>query len=102
MFPNVGMPHALWTLQGEKALEIKTTQEGSHATKEYKWTQMSEGRMNTTQYDTMVRDLVNYMVWIGEPAAGTRKKIGVVVLFFLGVLFVLAFAMKRAFWKDVH
>ena len=102
VFPSVAMPHALWTLQGEKVLEVKTTQEGSHAAKEYKWTQLSEGRMNTTQYDTMVRDLVNYMVWMGEPSAGARKKIGVIVLFFLSVLFVLAYAMKRAFWKDVH
>ena len=49
-----------------------------------------------------VRDLVNYLVWMGEPAANARKKIGVVVLYFLGVLFVLAYAMKREFWKDVH
>jgi ubiquinol-cytochrome c reductase cytochrome c1 subunit len=102
VFPNVGMPHALWTLQGEKGLELVTTQAGGHASTEYKWTQLSEGRMSTTQYDTMVRDLVNYMVWMGEPAASTRKKAGVVVLFFLSVLFVLAYAMKREFWKDVH
>ena len=102
VFPNVGMPHALWTLQGEKALEVHTGAEGGHATTEYKWTQLSEGRMTTTQYDTTVRDLVNYLVWMGEPAAGARKKIGVVVLYFLGVLFVLAYAMKREFWKDVH
>lgn len=100
--PNVGMPHALWTLQGEKGLELVTTQEGGHSSTEYKWTQLSEGRMSTTQYDTMVRDLVNYLVWMGEPAASSRKKVGVVVLFFLGVLFVLAYAMKREFWKDVH
>ena len=102
VFPNVGMPHVLWTLQGEKALEVKTVQEGGHATTEYKWSQVSEGRLSTTQYDTTVRDLVNYLVWMGEPAANARKKIGVVVLYFLGVLFVLAYAMKREFWKDVH
>jgi len=102
VFPNVGMPHALWTLQGEKALELVHEKEGGHETTEYKWTQLSEGRQNTTQYDTTVRDLVNYLVWMGEPAAISRKKIGVVVLFFLGVLFVLAYAMKREFWKDVH
>ena len=102
VFPNVGMPHALWTLQGEKGLELVSTQDGGHSSTEYKWTQLSEGRMSTTQYDTMVRDLVNYLVWMGEPAASTRKKAGVVVLFFLGVLFVLAYAMKREFWKDVH
>ena len=102
VFPNVGMPHALWTLQGEKGLELVTTQNGGHSSTEYKWTQLSEGRMSTTQYDTMVRDLVNYLVWMGEPAASTRKTAGVVVLFFLGILFVLAYAMKREFWKDVH
>ncbi len=102
VFPNVGMPHALWTLQGEKSLEMTTAPEGGHSSTEYKWTQVSEGRLNTTQYDTMVRDLVNYLVWMGEPSANSRKKIGVVVLYFLGVLFVLAYAMKREFWKDVH
>lgn len=102
VFPNVGMPHALWTLQGERRLELEHAKEGGHESTEYKWTQLSEGRQNTTQYDTTVRDLVNYLVWIGEPAANSRKKIGVVVLYFLGVLFVLAYAMKREFWKDVH
>ena len=102
IFPNVGMPHALWTLQGEKGLAIETAKEGGHETVEYKWTQVSEGRLSTTQYDVVVRDLVNYLVWMGEPSANARKKIGVVVLYFLGVLFVLAYAMKREFWKDVH
>lgn len=102
VFPNVGMPHALWTLQGERALEVATVKEGGHEKHEYKWSQVSEGRQSATQYDTTVRDLVNYLVWMGEPAANARKKIGVVVLYFLGVLFVLAYAMKREFWKDVH
>jgi ubiquinol-cytochrome c reductase cytochrome c1 subunit len=102
VFPNVGMPHALWTLQGERGLEIATAKEGGHETQEYKWTQVSAGRQSATQYDATVRDLVNYLVWMGEPAANARRKIGVVVLYFLGVLFVLAYAMKREFWKDVH
>lgn len=102
VFPNVGMPHALWTLQGERGLEIVSSKENGHEATQYKWTQLSEGRQNTTQYDTTVRDLVNYLVWMGEPAATERKKIGVVVLYFLGVLFILAYAMKREFWKDVH
>jgi ubiquinol-cytochrome c reductase cytochrome c1 subunit len=102
VFPNVGMPHALWTLQGEKLLEVAHEKEGGHESTEYKWTQLSEGRQGTTEYDVTVRDLVNYLVWMGEPAANSRKKIGVVVLYFLGVLFVLAYAMKREFWKDVH
>ena len=74
-FPNVAMPHALWKLQRDQ---------------------------NAVQYDRTVRDLVNYLVYVGEPAAQSRKAIGVIVLFVLGVLFVLAYAMKHAFWKDVR
>jgi ubiquinol-cytochrome c reductase cytochrome c1 subunit len=57
---------------------------------------------SVVQYDTTVRDLVNFLVYVGEPSAQSRKSIGIVVLFVLGVLFVLAYAMKQAFWKDVR
>jgi len=75
VFPNVAMPHALWTLQREQS---------------------------AVDYDRTVRDLVNFLVYLGEPAALRRKSIGIVVLFVLGVLFVLAYAMKKAFWKDIR
>jgi ubiquinol-cytochrome c reductase cytochrome c1 subunit len=75
VFPNVAMPHALWQLQQEQSV---------------------------VQYDRTVRDLVNFLVYLGEPAALQRKSIGIVVLFVLGVLFVFAYAMKKAFWKDVR
>jgi len=50
----------------------------------------------------VVRDLVNFLVYVGEPSAQSRKSIGIVVLFVLGVLFMLAYAMKQAFWKDIR
>ena len=75
VFANVAMPHVLWQLQAEQGV---------------------------VQYDRTVRDLVNFLVYLGEPAAQSRKSIGIVVLFVLGVLFVLAYAMKKAFWKDIR
>jgi ubiquinol-cytochrome c reductase cytochrome c1 subunit len=75
VFPNAAMPHALWKVQAG----------GS-----------------TVQYDTVVRDLVNFLVYVGEPSAQSRKSIGIVVLFVLGGLFMLAYAMKQAFWKDIR
>ncbi|MBI3373520.1 MAG: cytochrome c1 [Betaproteobacteria bacterium] len=102
-FPSVSMPHVLWALQGEKGLEVVETKDGSgHVSHEHKWTTISEGRQNAVQYDTTVRDLVNYLVYMGEPSATKRKLIGAAALFVLAVLFVLAYAMKRDFWKDVH
>ena len=103
VFPNAAMPHALWTLQGERALEvIPHADKAGHVAVEYKWTQIAPGSQGTVQYDTTVRDLVNFLVYIGEPAAQSRKHIGAVVLFVLSVLFVLAYALKKAYWKDIH
>jgi len=100
VFPQVAMPHALWTLQGERALDV-VARDDQHAPPEYKWSQLSPGAQNAVQYDTTVRDLVNFLVYMGEPAANSRKRIGIVVLFALGVLFILAFALKKEYWKDV-
>ena len=74
-FPNTAMPHVLWKVQEESS---------------------------PVQYDATVRDLVNFLVYVGEPSAQSRKSIGIVVLFVLMVLFILAYAMKKAFWKDVR
>lgn len=103
LFPSVGMPHVLWTLQGERALKIETLKDDAgHERVEYSWSQLSEGSQSAIEYDRTVRDLVNFLVYLGEPAAESRKRIGVITLFVLGILFVFAYWMKREFWKDVH
>jgi len=103
VFPNAAMPHVLWTLQGERGLEVVEHKDNAgHVSLEYKWTQISPGAQNTVQYDATVRDLVNFLVYVGEPAAQSRKHIGIWVLLALTILFVLSYALKKAYWKDVH
>jgi len=103
VFANVAMPHVLWRLQGERDLEIVAQADKSgHESVERIWKQRTPGTQGAVEYDRTVRDLVNFLVYLGEPAAQSRKSIGIVVLFVLGVLFVLAYAMKKAFWKDVR
>jgi ubiquinol-cytochrome c reductase cytochrome c1 subunit len=58
--------------------------------------------MTPAQYDATVADLVNYLVFMGEPARGKRVQIGILTLLFLAVLFVFAYALKKEYWKDVH
>ena len=102
VFPNVGMPHALWTLQGERGLErVAEKDPEGHEHVEDKWVQISQGAQSAVEYDATVRDLVNFLVYVGEPAAVSRKSIGIVVLFALGVVFIFAWLLKREFWKDV-
>ena len=103
VFPNAAMPHALWTLQGERALEVVQVKDlAGHVAPEYRWSQVTPGALSAVQYDAAVRDLVNFLVYVGEPARQSRKRIGVIVLFVLGILFVFAYALKKAYWKDVH
>jgi ubiquinol-cytochrome c reductase cytochrome c1 subunit len=101
VFANVGMPHALWTLQGERGLEV-VEREGGHGRPQYKWSEVSKGAQAPAEYDATVRDLVNFLVYASEPAAVNRRAIGIVVLFVLGVLFVFAYLLKKEFWKDMH
>ena len=49
----------------------------------------------------MTADLVGFLVWAGEPAAGFRKQLGIGVLAFLIVLFGVSYALKKEYWKDV-
>lgn len=90
-FPSVGMPHVLWELQGEQAMGA-----------DHKLTLAKPGKLSPKEYDDAVGDLVAFMVWMAEPQAQFRKHLGIAVLLFLAVFFVVAYAMKRAFWKDIH
>jgi len=90
-FPRVAMPHVLWTLQGERSYEPAKGE----------WKQLTEGSLSPVQYDALTRDLVNFLVYVGEPVAGKRKSIGIIVLFVLGVLFIFAHALKKEYWKDL-
>jgi ubiquinol-cytochrome c reductase cytochrome c1 subunit len=91
VFANVGMPHALWELQGEQVLD------DNHVLKLVK-----PGKLKPEEYDATVGDLVAYLKYMGEPVAEFRKSLGIAVLIALAVLFVFAYALKREFWKDVH
>lgn len=92
VFPMVAMPNVLGGMQGEQVLD--------HETGKLKLT--SKGTMSTEEYDAMVGDLVNYLDFMGEPAKLVRQKLGLIVIGFLFILLILAYALKKEFWKDVH
>jgi ubiquinol-cytochrome c reductase cytochrome c1 subunit len=104
VFPSVGMPHALWELQGIQVAHFKT--EKDHAGKEHevfeKFELVKPGKMTKPEFDAAMGDLVNYLVYMGEPAQSQRKQLGIIVLFFLVGLTILAYYLKKEFWKDVH
>ena len=101
-FPSIGMPHALWQLQGERRAVFEEHDVHGQKTQVFKgWEQLTPGSMTPVQYDRAVGDLVNYLQWMGEPAQNSRVRIGVGVLIFLGIFILIAWRLNAAFWKDV-
>lgn len=99
IFSNVGMPHVFWQLQGEQVANITDNPDG---TKKIELSLAKPGLMSVEEYDKAVGDLVSFLVWMGEPVAEKRKTIGTIVLIFLAGLFVLSYALKKNYWKDIH
>jgi ubiquinol-cytochrome c reductase cytochrome c1 subunit len=122
VFPNVGMPNVLWELSGvnklvktefddhEKAMGAAIAVKGLAAIEPLPKQQFAvlqvapdvPGTMTRAQYEAFVGDLVNYMDYMAEPVRNKRIHLGIIVLLFLGVLFVFAYALKRDYWKELH
>ncbi|SNX61203.1 ubiquinol-cytochrome c reductase cytochrome c1 subunit [Nitrosomonas ureae] len=94
VFDRAAMPHVLYQLQGEQKLEVNGDQKSLILEK--------PGKMTAAEFDKFVGDLVNYMVYLGEPHANARKGLGVkVILFLLGML-ALSYFLKKEYWRDIH
>jgi ubiquinol-cytochrome c reductase cytochrome c1 subunit len=105
VFPNVGMPHALWELQGiqsAKYVEEKSAhEEGKVEHKFDGFEVIKPGKLNKTEYASAVADLVAYMNWMAEPVQSKRKQLGVWVLLFMGIFSFLAWRLNASYWKEV-
>lgn len=103
LFDKVAMPHVLYQLQGEQSLVVKTADDGHGGKQEIKELELDKpGTLSKTEYDLLVADLVNFLVYVGEPAAGKRIQLGIIVMLFLLAMLGLTYALKREFWKDIH
>ena len=101
-YPDVGMPHVLWELQGKRVPEYTPVEQHGHEVEVFKgWKQVTPGTMSPAEYDAAVGDLVGYLSWMAEPAQATRVRVGVWVLLFLLVFTFLAWRLNAAFWKNV-
>lgn len=89
---KVSMPHVLYELQGEQVMNHETHQ----------LTLSKPGKLSVAEYDALAGDLTNFLAFMAEPAKQQRNHLGWVVLLFLGVLLVLTYKLKKAYWKDIH
>jgi len=117
VFDKVGMPHPLWEQQGIRAVELDSKgqpvmvkdEHGNLVPKLY-WEatglhsrRLPNGEVSAKEFDRYAKDLVAYLVYMGEPAQLQRKQIGYGVLLFLfAIMLPLAYFLKKEYWKDVH
>jgi len=97
---GASMPHVLWQLQGLQAAVFETSEDGGH--REFKgFEPVTAGSLSAEEYDNFVRDLVNFLVYIGEPVQLERRRLGAWVIAFLLVFGLLSYLLKQEIWKDV-
>jgi len=103
-FPDTAMPHVLINLQGLQKVnhKIEMGDDGKEHQVFAGFETVVSGTLSERQYEQTVRDLVTFLVYVGEPAKLIRYKVGFWVLVFLSVLWVSAYLMKKEYWKDVH
>lgn len=105
VFPAVGMPHALWEMQGtQRAVfeEEKDAHDPAKVTHVFKGFETeTPGTMSKAEYDATVADLVAFMTWMAEPVRSTRTQLGIGVLIFLAIFTVIAWRLNAVYWKDV-
>ena len=126
VFKDIGMPHVLMGLQGvpeiaegrykpvdllddvlEKGSLVPVADgEGQRFLPEREPNSIEvvpgTGALTPEQYDQAAYDIANFLHYVGDPGRLPRQRIGVWVLAFLALLFVLATLLNREYWKDVH
>ncbi len=100
---NASMPHVLWDLQGMQALDLPAEEEGVHHTPTYADLKLvTPGSQTPEEYDQTIQELVNYLVYMGEPIILERSKMGIWVMLYLLIFAVVAYMLKKEYWRDVH
>jgi ubiquinol-cytochrome c reductase cytochrome c1 subunit len=103
VLPGTAMPHVLWELQGmqEVVWEGEPDAQGNVQKHFKEFKLATPGKMSPEEYDVFVRDTVNFLDYIGEPVQAQRESLGFLVISFLVFFTLLAYALKREYWRDV-
>lgn len=102
VFPNASMPHVLAELQGVQVAKHEESHEPGVAAHVSGLELVQPGRLSPAEYNATLRDLVSFLQYAGEPAVLKRQAMGVWVLLYLAIFTLIAWFLKREYWKDVH
>jgi ubiquinol-cytochrome c reductase cytochrome c1 subunit len=101
VLPNASMPNVLWELQGPHRAIYSGGGDGMGDQIE-RLERTGAGLQSPQEFDRTVRDITNFLAYVGEPAAMKRASLGVWVILFLAAFTFLAWLLKVEYWRDVH
>lgn len=108
VFPDVGMPHVLASLEGIKHAEYEKqchqTESGDEECVEHivGFSPSTGGTVDVAEYDSVVYDLSQFLYYVSDPSEIKRHKIGPWVLLFLLVFTIMMYILKKEYWRDIH
>lgn len=125
VLPGVSMPHVLWELQGWQVKEAAAEGSGENASEHAGdraeghgepakseaaghhghgpgLALAQQGKLTPEAYEKFVADTVNFMAYAAEPGRAGRIALGFKALLYLSVLFVLAYFLKKEYWRDIY
>ena len=117
VYPGTAMPNVLMALQGNQKLVCKEVPMlaknggekrddfGNTITKEkcgILEVEESSGELSKDEFDKLIYDLTNFLVYVGEPAKAERERIGWYVIFYFLIFTALSSLLYREYQKDYH
>jgi ubiquinol-cytochrome c reductase cytochrome c1 subunit len=102
VLPGASMPHVLGELQGWQVMEEAHGDNGHGGHESPTFKRVADGSLSAKEFERFVADTVNFMVYAAEPGRADRVSMGMKVMLFLLLFTVLAWMLKREYWKDVH
>lgn len=117
VYPGTAMPNVLLSLQGKQKLVCKDApllasngreQRDDMGNTIYKnkcgFLEVEEGtgKLNKTEFDQLIYDITNFLVYVGEPAKAERERIGWYVIFYFLIFTAISAMLYREYQKDYH
>jgi ubiquinol-cytochrome c reductase cytochrome c1 subunit len=99
---GTAMPAVLWELQGTQHAHFVEDPEHPGEERLEGFETIHPGTLPAAEFDEVVRDIVNFLDYIGEPIKRERQQLGIRVIGFLLVFLLIAYMLKKEIWKDVH
>ena len=115
VYPGTAMPNVLLSLQGNQRLVCKDIpqiarnggekrdNDGNTIMKEkcgFLEVQDGTGSLSKEEFDKLIYDLTNFLVYVGEPIKATRERIGWYVVFYFLIFTALSSLLYREYKKD--